>query len=257
MGGSTSKDRMKLFGLIGFPLTHSFSKKYFSEKFEKEGIDECLYENFELKDIDDLPVLIKTYHSLKGLNVTIPYKEDVIKYLDDLDYTARKIQAVNVIKMMDDGKKIGYNTDYYGFRTSLENWMGPEMKKIKALILGTGGASKAVKTVLDDCGILYSTVSRDQFKGDFTYYDFIHDSDLIQDYRLIINTTPLGMYPNANEAPNLPYENMNEWFYLYDLIYNPEKTLFLENGEKSGVKIKNGREMLVLQAEKAWEIWNE
>ncbi len=257
MDSTIPKDSMKIFGLIGYPLTHSFSKKYFSEKFGKEDINEFVYENFELKDIDDFPVLISTYPSLKGLNVTIPYKEDIITYLDDLDYTAKKIRAVNVIKILEDGSKIGYNTDYYGFRTSLENWLGSAMSKMNVLILGTGGASKAVKTVLHDCNIPYRTVSRNEKKGDFIYYDFIQEPELMKNFRLIINTTPLGMHPGINQAPNLPYEHMSEGFYLYDLIYNPPKTLFLQNGEKSGAKIKNGLEMLVLQAEKSWEIWNE
>jgi len=248
---------MKKYGLIGFPLSHSFSKRYFSEKFREEDIPDCEYENFEIKRIDNLSSLIKSYPNLCGLNVTIPYKESIIPYLDDLDKAAKKVGAVNVVKILKDHRKIGYNSDYYGFRFSLENWLGSSMKKLKALLLGTGGAAKAVKCVLEDCRIEYKSISREKGRGDFIYTDFIDDPDLIKGYRLIINTTPLGMYPKISEAPNLPYEDMDSSYFLYDLIYNPEKTLFLEKGELSGANIKNGHEMLVLQAEKSWEIWNE
>ena len=248
---------MRKFGLIGYPLTHSFSKKYFDGKFQKEKLRDCVYENFEIRRIEDLPFLIQTYPDLLGFNVTIPYKESIIPYLDDLDHVASKVGAVNVVRILKDQKKIGYNSDYYGFRLSLENWMGVEKKNLKALILGTGGAAKAVKSVLEDCNFPYRTVSRMEGKGDYIYADFIDHAELIGEYRLIINTTPLGMYPRLQEAPNLPFENMDETYYLYDLIYNPEKTLFLEKGEAAGARIKNGYEMLVLQAEKSWDIWNE
>lgn len=247
---------MRKFGLIGYPLTHSFSKKYFSEKFQKENIRDCEYENFEIKRIDDLPSLMHGYPDLMGFNVTIPYKESIVPYLDVLDPVARKVGAVNVVKILKDRRKIGFNSDYYGFRTTLESWLGYEKKKISALVLGTGGAAKAVRCVLEDCDINYRSVSRKQGKGDFTYSDLIHDPELIGIYRLIINTTPLGMYPRLNESPNMPFENMDGTFYLYDLIYNPEKTLFLERGAEVGAKIKNGFDMLVLQAEKSWDIWN-
>ena len=248
---------MRKFGLIGYPLTHSFSKKYFDGKLQKEKLRDCVYENFEIRRIEDLPFLIQTYPDLLGFNVTIPYKESIIPYLDDLDHVASKVGAVNVVRILKDQKKIGYNSDYYGFRLSLENWMGVEKKNLKALILGTGGAAKAVKSVLEDCNLPYRTVSRKEGKGDYIYADFIDHAELIGEYRLIINTTPLGMYPRLQEAPNLPFENMDETYYLYDLIYNPEKTLFLEKGEAAGARIKNGYEMLVLQAEKSWDIWNE
>jgi shikimate dehydrogenase len=248
---------MRKFGLIGYPLSHSFSKKYFAEKFRNENIPDCEYQNFELRNIEDLPALIQTYPELSGLNVTIPYKESVIPYLDSLDPIARKIGAVNVIRITGEREKIGFNSDYYGFRYSLERWLGTDKKYVKALVLGTGGAAKAVIKVLEDCNIAYRAVSRKQGRADFTYFDFTSDPDRVREYRLIINTTPLGMFPADNEAPNLPYETMDESFFLYDLIYNPEKTLFLQKGESSGAKILNGLEMLVLQAEKSWEIWNE
>ena len=248
---------MKIFGLIGFPLSHSFSQKYFSEKFQKEKIHDVVYQNFEIKHIDDLPALLDSYPELQGLNVTIPYKEDVRKYIDSLDHSAEKVGAVNVIKILSDGSKIGFNSDYYGFRTSLETWINNGISNLKALVLGTGGAAKAVRIVLDDCNIPYSTVSRDITKADYDYYELTENTDIIRGHRLIINTTPLGMYPNVNEAPHLPYELLDADFYLYDLIYNPEITLFLNKGREAGARIKNGLEMLELQAEKSWDIWNE
>jgi shikimate dehydrogenase len=248
---------MKIFGLIGYPLSHSFSQKYFSEKFRQEKIRDAVYQNFEIKHIDDLPALLDSYPDLKGLNVTIPYKEEVRKYIDSLDHSAEKVGAVNVIKILSDGSKIGFNSDYYGFRTSLEAWLSNRIPNLKALVLGTGGAAKAVRIVLDDCNIPYRTVSRDIAKADYDYYELTENTDIIQDHRLIINTTPLGMHPNVNEAPHLPYELLNGDFYLYDLIYNPEITLFLNKGREAGARIKNGLEMLELQAEKSWDIWNE
>lgn len=248
---------MKVFGLIGFPLSHSFSQKYFSEKFKKEQILNVVYQNFEIKHIDDLPALLDSYPELHGLNVTIPYKEDVKKYMDNLDHSAEKVGAVNVIKILPDGGRKGFNSDYYGFRTSLESWINKSVSKLQALVLGTGGAAKAVRIVLDDCNIPYSTVSRDIAKADFDYYELTENSQIIMDHKLIVNTTPLGMYPNINEAPHIPYDSLNSDHYLYDLIYNPETTLFLSKGKENGAKTKNGLEMLELQAEKSWDIWNE
>lgn len=247
---------MRYFGLIGFPLSHSFSQKYFTDKFAREDIKNAKYNLFELKNIDTFHELLDSNPQLKGLNVTIPHKEVIIDYLDDLDFIARKVGAVNVIKITGTGLKVGYNSDYYGFRTSLEKWIGPELTKVKGLVLGTGGASKAVRVVLDDSNIEYKTVSRDINKGDLTYFDLLDNTDLIKEYRLVINTTPLGMFPRINEAPNIPYEAFDKNFYLYDLIYNPETTLFLEKGNLAGAKTKNGLEMLMLQAEKSWDIWN-
>ncbi len=248
---------MKIFGLIGFPLSHSFSQKYFSDKFQREGILDVVYQNFEIKHIDDLPALLDSYPELQGLNVTIPYKQDVKKYIDNLDHSAEKVGAVNVVKVLPDGRKIGYNSDYYGFRTSLESWISMNVPNLKALVLGTGGAAKAVRIVLSDCNIPYSTVSRNQAKADYDYYELTENSQIIKDHQLIINTTPLGMYPHVNEAPHLPYELLNSDYFLYDLIYNPATTLFLSKGKEYGAKIKNGLEMLELQAEKSWDIWNE
>ena len=247
---------MRHFGLIGFPLSHSFSQKYFTDKFHREGIKNAEYNLFEIKDINSLNELLDSNPNLLGLNVTIPYKEGVIDYLDDHDFIAKKVGAVNVVKIEKSGLRTGYNSDYYGFRTSLEKWMGSDLAKVKGFVLGTGGASKAVRVVLDDCNIEYKTVSRDIQRGDLTYFDLFDNSDLIMEHRLVINTTPLGMHPRINEAPNLPYEVFDKNFYLYDLIYNPEKTLFLEKGNIAGAQIKNGLEMLVLQAEKSWDIWN-
>lgn len=248
---------MKVLGLIGYPLSHSFSQGYFTEKFKKEGIHDVVYENFEIKRIDDLPALLESYPNLCGLNVTIPYKEEVKDYVHELDATAQKVGAVNVIKILPDQRRIGYNSDYYGFRTSLESWLAGKVSNIKSLVFGTGGASKAVRVVLEDCNIPYKTVSRDTKKGDYMYYDLIEKQDIIENYNLIINTTPLGMFPHVNEAPHLPYELLNENYYLYDLIYNPEETLFLRKGREAGANIKNGLEMLILQAEKSWDIWNQ
>jgi shikimate dehydrogenase len=246
---------MKIYGLIGFPLSHSFSKRYFGEKFQRESIQDAVYENFEIKDIDDLPALIGSYPDLCGLNVTIPYKEDIKKYVDDLDYSAKKVGAVNVIKIIQDRKIIGYNSDYYGFRTSLESWLGSRISSVKSLVMGTGGASRAVRVVLEDCNIPYKTVSRDEQKGDYVYYDLFEHQNIFLEYNLLINTTPVGMHPHANEAPHLPYDLLSAEYYLYDLIYNPEETLFLMKGKEAGAHIKNGFEMLVLQAEKSWDIW--
>ena len=248
---------MKVFGLVGFPLSHSFSREYFAEKFDKENIQDASYENFEIKTIDDLPALLESYPDLYGLNVTIPYKEAIEKYINDLDYSAKKVGAVNVVKILPDRRLIGYNSDYYGFRTSLESWLGVKVTSVNALILGTGGASKAVKAVLEDCNILFKTISRTRGKGDYTYYDLTEEQDIVIEHTLIINTTPLGMYPHVNEAPYLPYDLLNENYYLYDLIYNPGETLFLSKGIENGANIKNGMEMLILQAEKSWEIWNQ
>lgn len=248
---------MKIFGLIGYPLSHSFSKRYFEEKFEKEKIHDSCYENFEIKNIDDLPALLESYPELRGINVTIPYKEDVKKYLKILDNSAKKVGAVNVVKIISNSELIGYNSDYYGFRTSLESWLGNRISFVKALVFGTGGASKAVRVVLEDCNITYNTVSRDERKADFVYYELSENPEIVEDHTLIINTTPIGMYPYINEAPHFPYESLGNNHYLYDLIYNPEETLFLKKGKEAGANIKNGLEMLILQAEKSWDIWNK
>jgi shikimate dehydrogenase len=244
---------MKQFGLIGYPLSHSFSKKYFSEKFEKASITDSHYELYELKSLEGFKSWMQRVPNLKGLNVTIPYKQDVIPYLDRLNDKAEAIGAVNVIKKEQDGSYTGYNSDYFGFKHSLEDFLTGEFPK-KALVLGTGGASKAVIVALKDMGIEYCYVSRKASENSLAYEDVT--AELIKEFLLIINTTPLGMSPNVNDCPSLPYEAIGTEHYLYDLVYNPAETLFMKKGLSQGAKVKNGLDMLILQAEKAWEIWN-
>ena len=246
---------MRKFGLIGYPLSHSFSKKYFTDKFEKEGIQNAVYELFPLESIDQLPQLLASEHELVGLNVTIPYKERVIPFLDELDSKAEAIGAVNTITIKN-GRLKGYNTDYHGFKGSLTEWIGANLMPEKALILGTGGASKAVKAVLEDLNISYQFVSRRPTEGLVTYTDLHSDTELSNKAKLIINTTPLGTHPNTKELPDLPYEQLSEEYYLYDLVYNPLITSFMQKGIDARCWVKNGLEMLHGQAEKAWEIWN-
>ncbi len=242
---------MPKLGLIGFPLSHSFSPSYFKEKFEKGKILNWEYKAYPLETIDDLNPLLKNDPQLIGLNVTIPYKEKVIPFLDDIDEAAAAIGAVNTILKIK-GKLKGFNTDIYGFKKSLVDFLGNK-KVNKALILGTGGAAKAVEYVLQELEIESKFVSRNQKDSMFTYEDI--DPQLIKKYPLIINTTPLGTYPNVNDAPELPYAALTTQHFLYDLVYNPSKTLFLSKGELQGTKTINGLQMLHLQAEKAWEIW--
>jgi shikimate dehydrogenase len=244
----------KFYGLIGYPLSHSFSKKYFGDKFQKENIDNCQYDLFEINNIALIEDVFQL-KNLKGFNVTIPYKHDIMKYMDDFDHSAKKVGAVNVVKIDPEGKKTGYNSDYYGFRTSLENWL-PDSRNIKALILGIGGAAKAVIAVLNDLSIPFLKVSRDPAKGDLSYEDLKIQNEVLIAHQLIINTTPLGMSPNIDSMPDINYEILDENFYLFDLIYNPSETKFLAEGKKRNAYIKNGLEMLELQAEKSWEIWN-
>lgn len=248
---------MKIYGLIGYPLTHSFSKKYFNEKFEKEGLIQCKYENFPIKSIDELSELIINNKEICGLNVTIPYKEKVIPFLDVIDDNARNIGAVNTIKITRNGKKpvmSGFNTDAYGFEESLKPLINNNVKN--ALILGTGGASKAVAYVLDKLNIRYFFVTRNpRSNNHFAYSDL--NGKIINDCQLIINTSPVGMFPDVNSYPDIPYVYISEKHILYDLIYNPPETLFLQRGKAIGAKTINGLPMLHLQAEKAWEIWNQ
>ena len=246
---------MKLFGLIGYPLTHSFSKKYFTDKFEKERIKNCRYELFEMENVDEaLPSLVEQFTELKGLNVTIPHKQSVLKHLSEIDPAAKKIGAVNVIKVLDNGKGLkGYNSDYYGFKLSLEKFLTND-KPIKALVLGTGGASKAVWAALEDMNIEFLKVSRNTF-SDCILYDQL-TSEILNDHLLIVNTTPLGMHPNEDTAPSIDYESITPDHYFYDLVYNPATTKFMKLGQSRGAKTINGLEMLKLQAEKSWDIWN-
>ncbi|RFS16321.1 shikimate dehydrogenase [Emticicia sp. C21] len=244
---------MNIYGLIGYPLGHSFSKKYFTEKFAQMGIaDNNAYELFELPDIQAFPQLIESRPNLKGLNVTIPHKQAVMPFLDGLDASAEKVGAVNVIKIGEGGKLIGYNSDYYGFKTSLEEFI-PADAALKALILGNGGAAKAVIAALSDLSIPYKIVSRTKSADALGYEDLTTE---IGNYQLIINSSPVGTYPKADICPDIPYEQLTSNHYLYDLVYNPVQTLFLQKGEVQGAKTHNGLKMLHLQAEKAWEIWN-
>jgi shikimate dehydrogenase len=246
---------MKKFGLIGYPLGHSFSKKYFEAKFEKEGIKNCLYDLYEIKDISLFPTILKENPELMGINVTIPYKEKVIPYLDQLDPACKKIGAVNCIKIRDN-QLIGYNTDYIGFRNSLEKWLRGE--KPSALVLGTGGASKAVVQALEDLKIPNKIVSRTKSDCNtiLTYEDLKKDPSILQNHHLIINTTPLGTYPNTEQMPEINPVFITPMHKIYDLVYNPEKTFLMRSLEARGALVKNGLEMLELQAEAAWKIWN-
>ncbi len=242
---------MKRFGLIGRTLKHSFSKTYFNSKFAQAGITDAVYENFELETIDAFPQLFTRCPDLKGLNVTIPYKEEVLPFLTGSNSVVKAIGACNCIKV-DGDSRIGYNTDVVGFRQSLEPKLQSHHQK--ALILGTGGAAKAIWFVMEELGISYKKVSRNPKGADLIYEDL--DQDIFAEYYLIINTTPLGMYPNVEAAPALPYEAIGAKHFLFDIVYNPEKTAFLQEGEKRGAQICNGYEMLIGQAEESWRIWN-
>jgi shikimate dehydrogenase len=245
---------MKKFGLIGFPLSHSFSQKFFTEKFAKENINDCVYENFPLQSIDEISLLIKSETHLRGLNVTIPYKEKIISFLDYKNEVVEKTGACNCIHIIN-GKLHGYNTDVIGFEKSLLEKLKPHHKS--ALILGTGGAAKAVEFVMNDLNIDYQFVSRksSSLHNQISYEDV--DESVMQSHTLIINTSPVGMFPKVDECPDLPYQFLTPKHYLFDLVYNPAKTLFLQKGEKHGAAIMNGHEMLIIQAEESWKIWNE
>lgn len=246
---------MDKYGLIGYPLGHSFSIGYFNEKFANENID-AIYSNYEISSVEQLPEILDTNPELKGLNVTIPYKEKVISYLDKITPEARAIGAVNVIKVSHEGKDIvlkGFNSDVIGFTKSIEPLLEKYHKK--ALILGTGGASKAVNFGLKSLGLETVFVSRYE-RPDTIQYDKI-TPEVIKEYNVIVNCTPCGMYPHTDECPNLPYEAMDTHTLLYDLIYNPDETLFMQKGRAQGAVVKNGLEMLLLQAFASWEFWNE
>ncbi|MFV5685631.1 shikimate dehydrogenase family protein [Flavobacterium sp. GB2R13] len=243
----------KRFGLLGRNINYSFSKGYFTDKFNNENFTGCTYENFDIPEISSFPEIIKNTSDLKGLNVTIPYKETVIPFLDKLSKNAAQIGAVNTIKITKKGKLKGYNTDYYGFKKSLEPLLQPHHKK--ALILGTGGASKGVAFALDELGILYTFVSREA-KGDTIDYDRINTTTF-DNYQIIINSTPVGTSPNVDAFPLIPYEFFTDKHIAFDLIYNPAETQFLKRAAAQGAQIKNGLDMLIFQAEKAWKIWNK
>ncbi|MFM6948393.1 MAG: shikimate dehydrogenase family protein [Aquirufa sp.] len=246
-----------LFGLIGYPLGHSFSKKYFTEKFQVLGLSEShAYEQFELSSIDLFPGLLQQHAGiLKGLNVTIPYKQAVIPFLDEIDLAALKIGAVNTIKIFPNGKTKGFNSDFWGFRSTIEKWEAfPKFKNKKALVLGQGGAAKAIVAALEDLNIEVLKVSRNAAPDTVTYDDL---ASIIDDFALVVNTTPLGMHPNIHTLPELPYELLNQQHYFYDIVYNPLQTAFLKKGLDQGIGgVHEGLEMLHGQADKAWEIWN-
>ncbi len=247
-----TKKILHRFGLVGKNISYSFSRGYFSKKFSELELHYHSYENFDLTDISDFPELIKTSKNLAGLNVTIPYKEAVIPYLDELEPSARTIGAVNTIKISPTGLK-GYNTDAYGFEKSLEPYLKEHHKK--ALILGTGGASKAIAYVLEQLGISFKFVSRTGKNNGYTYNAL--DKTILEEHTILINCSPVGTFPKVTDKPDIPYIHISEKHLLFDLIYNPEKTAFLSHGEKQGATITNGLPMLKYQAEKAWEIWND
>jgi shikimate dehydrogenase len=244
---------MKVYGLIGYPLGHSFSEKYFSEKFSKEKIKDCSYKAFPIQEIDELRAVIENNPGLKGINVTIPYKQLVLPLLYSSTGIPDGIRACNCIKIMD-GKTYGYNTDIIGFEQSLLPQLRPQ--HTHALILGNGGAAAAVKYVLNKLNISFKVVSRKSHDGADLIYDELNEA-IIREHLLIINTTPLGTFPNLDQSPFIPYHYLTPAHYLFDLVYNPAKTLFLQKGEEKGAAVKNGYEMLVLQAEESWRIWNE
>lgn len=242
--------KSRKFGLIGKNIDYSFSKKYFSEKFKKENLD-CTYSNFDIENISQIESVLQK-NGISGYNVTIPYKREIIKFLDEIDEVAKAIGAVNTIKKIDN-KNIGFNTDSIGFEKSLI----PLIKNKKpdcALILGTGGASKAVKYVLKKLKINYSTVSRKAGKSEFIYENL--NDVIINRFKMIINCSPVGTFPNTNKCPNIPYKNLTKEHILYDLVYNPIESLFLRRGKELGCKTKNGLEMLEIQANESWRIWN-
>ena len=241
------------YGLLGKNISYSFSKKYFTDKFALGSLVDCYYENFEIQNIEEFPTIIAKNPDLKGLNVTIPFKETVIPYLNKLSKNAAQIGAVNVIRFTKKRSLKGYNTDYYGFMKSLEPLLQPQHKK--ALILGTGGAAKAVSFALDQLGILYTFVTREEKEG-MIDYDRIN-ATTFDNYQIIINCTPVGTAPNTKEFPPIPYNFFTDKHIAFDIIYNPEETQFLKKAKKNGAITKNGHEMLVLQAEKSWKIWNK
>lgn len=242
---------MKQYGLVGRNIDYSFSRGYFSEKFQKEKLD-AKYSNFDLSNISEFPLLIKKTIHLAGLNVTIPYKVAIMDFLDDLAEDAKAIQAVNVIKFELGGKLVGYNTDFIGFRDSLHPFLRPQ--HTHALILGTGGASKAVAYALEKLGISYKFVSRTPKSDQFSYKNLT--KEILLKYSLIINTTPVGTYPHTDDSPALPYHFITKNHLVYDLIYNPSTTRFMQKAKENGAMAVNGQNMLELQAEAAWRIWN-
>ena len=242
--------KSKKFGLIGKNIDYSFSKKYFLEKFKKENLD-YTYSNFDIVNISEIESILQN-NSISGYNVTIPYKEEIINFLDEIDEVAKDIGAVNTIKKIDN-RNIGFNTDSIGFEKSLLPLIENKIPK-NALILGSGGASKAVKYVLKKLKINYSTVSRKEGKSEFVYENL--NEVILNKFKMIINCSPVGTFPNINNCPNIPYEFLTKDHILYDLVYNPIESLFLKRGRKLGCKTKNGLEMLEIQANESWSVWN-
>ncbi|RYY90293.1 MAG: shikimate dehydrogenase [Chitinophagaceae bacterium] len=243
---------MPRFGLVGRTLGYSFSKGYFTDKFQKEGRTDCVYENYELDTVRAFPFLLERHPDILGLNVTIPYKKEILQYLDRRDGAVDAIGACNTIRVRQ-GRLEGFNTDVVGFRDSLQPLLRPEHRQ--ALVLGTGGAAAAIHYVLDQLGIHSTPVSRQRTTENLAYGDL--DAATMNSHRVIINTTPLGTWPDVAACPPIPYELLQDGHLLYDLVYNPEVTTFLRKGQERGATIKNGYEMLVLQAEASWKIWNE
>ncbi|HMK26144.1 MAG TPA: hypothetical protein VK483_08950 [Chitinophagaceae bacterium] len=244
---------MRLFGLIGYPLSHSFSKKYFTEKFEQEGLTDCRYELFPIATIHELPGILIKHPELEGLNVTVPYKRQVLPFLHSSNHIPADVDACNCIHIKE-GKLVGYNTDVIAFEKSFTPLLKPQHKK--TLVLGNGGAAAAVIFVLKKLSIDFIIASRELHGNSSLTYKDVHEEQM-KECNIIINTTPLGMYPNERSCPFIPYQFISGQHLLYDLVYNPAKTLFLQKGEELGAAIKNGEEMLMLQAEESWKIWND
>lgn len=242
---------MRRFGLLGYPLSHSFSQKYFTDKFVRLGLTDCVYENFSLPDITALSDVLLSKKDLRGFNITIPYKKQVLAFVDEVSPVVKAIGACNCVNIKN-GKRVGHNTDVVGFEQSLRPFL--KAHHTRALVLGTGGASAAVVYVLQKMGIAVQYVSRSASDQAIAYEQV--DEVLLSSHHLIVNTTPLGMYPNLEDCPPLPYQFLTPLHHLYDLIYNPAETRFLANGKAKGATVQNGQEMLVLQAEESWRIWN-
>ena len=240
------------FGLVGKDISYSFSRGYFTKKFSDLGLNTYSYENFDFQAIEEITDVLKNNTDIKGMNVTIPYKQEVMPFLSELDQEAEKIGAVNTIQFTENGLK-GFNTDAYGFKNAMAPFLKPHHKK--ALILGTGGASKAVAYVLGELGISYVFVSRRAGDNKITYNQVTED--ILKEHTILVNCTPLGTHPNIEERPSLPYEYLSDQHFLFDLIYNPEKSAFLTAGEAKGAQISNGLRMLELQADRSWQIWQE
>lgn len=242
---------MKRYGLIGYPLTHSLSQQYFTEKFSQEGIEDCMYERFSIPSINDLHVILENHPDLCGFNITIPYKKEVLAFLTERSKAVEEVGACNCVKI-EGGRLIGYNTDVIGFENSLVPFLKPTHNQ--ALVLGTGGAALAIVYVLQKLGIDFKYVSRTASEGQFGYNDL--DASVMAAHTLIINTTPLGMFPNIEACPDIPYQLLTPAHHLFDLTYNPAESTFLAKGKAMRATIQNGQQMFVEQAEQSWRIWN-